>query len=81
MVMLFSEHYPSLDHLKLIKLCIIHDLGEAISGDIAAIHQDPMVNKNIQERADLLTLLHPLPDHLQQELLLLPVNLESQLPI
>lgn len=56
----FSEQYPHLDSLKLIKMCIIHDLGEAIGGDIAAIEQVEGSNKGEQERLDLITLIAPL---------------------
>ncbi len=31
MALLFESSYPYIDMLKLIKMCIIHDLGEAIS--------------------------------------------------
>ncbi|MCG9692729.1 HD domain-containing protein [Vibrio sp. Isolate22] len=71
MVMMFSEHYPHIDSLKLTKMCIIHDLGEAIGGDIAAIDQVEGSNKGEQERRDLITLIAPLPDYLQQDILLL----------
>lgn len=39
MVLLFEKEYAEIDVLRLIKMCIIHDLGEAINGDIAAIDQ------------------------------------------
>ena len=71
MVMMFSEQYPHIDSLKLIKMCVIHDLGEAIGGDIAAIDQVEGSNKGEQERRDLITLIEPLPDNLQQDILAL----------
>lgn len=71
MVMMFSEQYPHIDSLKLIKMCIIHDLGEAIGGDIAAIDQVEGSNKGEQERRDLITLIAPLPDYLKQDILVL----------
>ncbi|MEM8857240.1 MAG: HD domain-containing protein [Chloroflexota bacterium] len=69
MAMLLANNYPQIDTLKLIKLCIIHDLGEAISGDIPAIHQVPGVDKSIEERKDFLSLVEPLPDQLKAELI------------
>lgn len=69
MAMLLAEHYPNVDPLKLIKLCIIHDLGEAISGDIPAIHQVPGVDKSIEERKDFLSLVEPLPEKAKSELI------------
>ena len=55
--------------LRLLKLCIIHDLGEAISGDMPAVEQVEGVDKGIQERQDMETLTAPLPDNLRNELL------------
>ena len=71
MVVLFEDHYPDLDILKLIKICIIHDLGEVISGDIAAVDQIPGANKNHQERKDLEQLTSSLPQNLKDKILTL----------
>ena len=35
MAMLLEDEYPNLDINKVIKMCLIHDLGEAFTGDIA----------------------------------------------
>ncbi len=69
MAMLLAENYPDLDQLKLLKLCIIHDLGEAVSGDIPAIHQVAGVDKSIEERKDFLSLVELLPANLKSELI------------
>ncbi|MGF1681821.1 HD domain-containing protein [Photobacterium minamisatsumaniensis] len=69
MVMVFEDALPDIDHSRLMKMCVIHDLGEAISGDIAAVDQDPNIDKSLQEREDLLTLMKPLPNYLQAEML------------
>ncbi len=66
--LLFASHFPELESERLLKLCIIHDLGEAIGGDIPAIDQDIAEPKAAQERADLLTLVQPLPAAVQQEI-------------
>jgi putative hydrolase of HD superfamily len=66
--LLFAKHFPAVNVERLLKMCIIHDLGEAIGGDIPAIHQDANAPKAQQERQDLLTLLLPLPPALQQEI-------------
>lgn len=34
MAMLCAEEYPALDMNKVIKMCLIHDFGEAVTGDI-----------------------------------------------
>ena len=69
MALIFEEAYPEIDHLKLMKMCLIHDLGEIIGGDIPAIEQDPNLDKSIQEKEDLLILLKPLPQRLQLQIL------------
>ncbi len=67
MALVFEQHFPEVDAHRLLKLCIVHDLGEAIGGDIPAIHQTPDAPKAEQERRDLLTLLEPLPDAIRDD--------------
>lgn len=71
MAMLFAGEYPEIDAHRVLKMCVIHDLGEALHGDIPAIHQNPAVDKAVEERSHLLELLAPLPAHKQSELLAL----------
>lgn len=71
MVMLLEKHYADIDILKLMKICIIHDLGEAVNGDIPAIEQIEGVDKGVDERKDLQLLIRPLSQDLQQEILAL----------
>lgn len=71
MVVVLEPHLPEVDIGKLLKMCIIHDLGEAISGDIPAIYQSSSTPKAEQERKDLLTLLQPLPTATQHTILAL----------
>jgi len=68
MAMLFAPSYAHIDFATLVKMCIIHDLGEAIGGDIPAIDQQPGTSKAVQEREDLQLLLRPLPERLRQEI-------------
>lgn len=68
MALLLGHSFPDADFARLVKICIIHDLGEAIGGDIPAIHQVPGESKAAQERADLLQLLEPLPERLRAEI-------------
>lgn len=68
MAMLLADRVPGVDFARLVKICIVHDLGEAIGGDIPAIHQVPGESKAAQERNDLLQLLSPLPDRLRDEI-------------
>ena len=67
--MIVGGEIPECDTLRLIKLCIVHDLGEVISGDIPAIHQEPGVDKSVEERADLAKLCKPLPEDLRADIL------------
>ncbi|WP_262299629.1 HD domain-containing protein [Microvirga sesbaniae] len=62
MALVFSDELGDVDPLRLIKLCIVHDLGEALSGDIPAVLQTDGFDKSARERADLEELtraLHP----------------------
>ncbi|HCT05403.1 MAG TPA: phosphohydrolase [Pseudomonas sp.] len=71
MVMVFADQLAHLDVLKVLKMCVIHDLGEAIHGDIPAVSQALFPNKGEQERNDLLSLTRTLDDRLQAEVLAL----------
>ena len=62
MALVFADEFEGIDMLRLLKLCIVHDLGEALSGDIPAVMQTEGSNKSARERADLEILtraLHP----------------------
>ena len=71
MALVFARGFPEVDFGRLIKLCIVHDLGEAIRGDIPAIDQAPGAPKAAEERADLLTLAAPLPEEIRAEIVAL----------
>lgn len=68
MSLVFAREFPEVDVARLLKICIIHDLGEAIGGDISAKVQAGMPPKAEQERADLVKLLAPLPAELRAEI-------------
>lgn len=68
MALVFAPHFPEADLARLVKICIIHDLGEAIGGDIPAPQQSAGAPKAEEERRDLLRLLAPLPDELRREI-------------
>ena len=61
MALVLADRFPGVDFARLVRICIVHDLGEAIGGDIPAPQQQGAGAKSGQERADLLTLLAPLP--------------------
>lgn len=69
LVTLFHRELGDCDRLKLIKMCIVHDLGEAISGDVPAIHQSADDGRAEREKTDLMTLCAPLPEDLRAEIM------------
>lgn len=68
MSLVFAGSFPGVDFAKLVKICIIHDLGEAIGGDIPAPQQTAGAPKSEQERRDLLLVLQSLPERLRDEI-------------
>jgi putative hydrolases of HD superfamily len=72
MALVLRDEFPDVDVGKLLAMCVVHDLGEAIGGDVPAPEQarrralDPGATKAAQEREDLLTLLGPLPASVRQ---------------
>ena len=69
MAMLLYGDTAEVDFARLLKMCLIHDLGEAIRGDVPAPAQVGGTGKAAQERADLLELTGSLPRGIQQEIL------------
>jgi putative hydrolase of HD superfamily len=69
MALVLHRDFPEVDFARLIKICIIHDLGEAIGGDVPAPEQALLSgSKAADERRDLLTLLAPLTPALRDEI-------------
>lgn len=77
MALLFRDALPDIDLGRLLSLCVIHDLGEALSGDIPAPEQARLraegheAGKAVAERRDLVALLQPLPAAPRLEILAL----------
>ncbi len=74
MALLLAPEFPDVDFTRLVKICLVHDLGEAVGGDVPAPEQvrrkaaGLATGKGDQERRDLLTLLEPLPVALKSEI-------------
>jgi putative hydrolase of HD superfamily len=74
MALVLAPEFPDVDFAKLVKICIIHDLGEAIHGDVPAPEQarraaaGELAGKAEQERRDLMQLLTPLPSRIGGEI-------------
>lgn len=66
MAMLCVDEYPDLDINRVIKMCLIHDFGEAITGDIPAFIKTAQ-NEN-DENSAVVKLLSGLPDDFRNEL-------------
>ncbi|MGC3530205.1 HD domain-containing protein [Pseudomonas aeruginosa] len=71
MALAFEDQLAGLDLGKVLRMCVVHDLGEAIHGDIPAVEQAAHPDKGEQERADLLQLTRHLDAPLRDRLLAL----------
>jgi len=69
LAMVFEDQLPGLDFARVLKMCVLHDLGEAIHGDVPAVMQESSDNKSQRERRDLLTLVEGLSPELCNEFL------------
>jgi putative hydrolase of HD superfamily len=69
MALVLHPSFPDIDFERLIKICIVHDLGEAIGGDVPAPEQARRTeSKSADERRDLLLLVATLPVKLRDEI-------------
>lgn len=68
MALVLHDRFPDVDFARLIRLCIVHDLGEAIGGDVPAPEQAGDGEKPERERRDLVELLAPLPRSQREEI-------------
>ena len=66
MAMLCADEYPELDMNKVIKMCLIHDFGEAITGDIPSFWKTEQ--NEAEEDLAVTHLLSMLPAEMQQDL-------------
>lgn len=62
MAMIFEDELAGLDMLRILKMCVIHDLGEAIHGDIPAVEQDRHPDRSAREKTDLVHLMRSLDE-------------------
>lgn len=64
-----QDEAGAMDLTRILMLCLVHDLGEALHGDIPATMNHDSAAKSNQERADLTQLLAPLPESVRSRLL------------
>jgi len=58
MALLIADEFPEVNIEKVVKMCLIHDFGEAITGDIPAFLKTEQDEKNeVLANTDLLSLL------------------------
>ncbi|MBO6530250.1 MAG: HD domain-containing protein [Erythrobacter sp.] len=69
LAMLLERDLPGVDHHRLLKICMLHDLGEAISGDVPAPAQGADDGRHARERDGFEELCSELPRDLHEEFL------------
>ena len=76
MAFLMKEQFPEADMDKVIRMCIIHDLGEAFTGDIPVFHKTAADEE--KEEALLSDWVHSLPAEKSEEMLALYAEMEAR---
>lgn len=66
MAMLCADEYPEIDINKVIKMCLVHDFGEAVTGDIPAFLKNE--KDEAEEEKAVQSILSMLPDDYKNEL-------------
>lgn len=75
MAMLCRDEYPELDIEKVIKMCLVHDFGEAVTGDIPSFYKTDA--DEAKEDVAVENLLDNLPPHFDMELTELFAEMEE----
>ncbi|UQZ91278.1 phosphohydrolase [Deltaproteobacteria bacterium Smac51] len=71
LIMVFSKYFEGADLSKLLRLAVIHDLGEAVCGDVPAIVQSEGDDKSLVERRGMCDLCDGLPEAVRSEFMAL----------
>lgn len=74
MALVLAPRFPDVDAARLVAMCLIHDLGEAMSGDVPAPEQARRAaagepSKSAEERHGLELILKPLPSETRLHIL------------
>ncbi len=69
LAMACAGYFPDLNLEKCFKLAILHDLPEAICGDVPAIYQEKHKEKFTMEQDALVDIVQSLPEQLRREML------------
>ena len=76
MAYLVGDQYPQLDMNRVIKMCLVHDLGEAVTGDIPAFVKTE--NNERDEAQALHAVVDKLPESHRSELADLFAEMDAQ---
>ncbi len=76
MALLIADEFPQMDMDKVMRMCLIHDFGEAVTGDIPAFDKTA-ANERTEERA-VEALLATLPQSQCQRLATLFAEMDAQ---
>ena len=61
MLIAFENELSGLDMAKLLKMAVVHDLAEAVCGDVPAVMKDGTPDKSAMESRGMREILAPLP--------------------
>jgi putative hydrolase of HD superfamily len=76
MALLCADEFPKLDINKVIKMCLIHDFGEALTGDVPSFWKTDKHEEEEQQAIE--SLLGRLPEQLRSELGALFAEMEAK---
>jgi len=65
MALLVADEFPEVDTEKVVKMCLIHDFGEALTGDIPSFYKTKQDEEN--ESFAVADLLKQLPESISKE--------------
>ena len=77
LALLLRDDLPGIDIARLLELCLVHDLGEVIGGDVPAPDQVPGDDRAAREREDFRTLCAPLPPDTRERMIALYAEYEA----
>ncbi|KAB2902072.1 MAG: HD domain-containing protein [Burkholderiaceae bacterium] len=68
MAMVFMDQLGDIDRARVLELCLVHDLGEALGGDVPAPQQPVGGDKDAIERRDLLQICETLDQAMREKI-------------
>lgn len=68
MAMVFMDQLGDIDRARVLELCLVHDLGEALGGDVPAPQQPAGGSKDATERRDLLKICETLDPAMREKI-------------